>query len=112
MFESPLPQPDEPPACAACSHLIGRRDNPDYFMGWLCNHPENIFSRTRNLVTGCIDTKYVKMNCVEAREDAAACGPAGKGFELYVRPEHPGRSPSARGKAREVDDLLSELENI
>ena len=98
----------EPPACAACVHLLGKREATDYYQGWLCNHPENIASQTRNLVTGLVETQYVKMNCVEARTDFSACGPAGRGFELYVKPEY---HPPGGGKTtKSADELLKELE--
>ena len=100
----------EPPACAACVHLLGKREATDYYQGWLCNHPENIASQTRNLVTGLVETQYVKMNCVEARTDFSACGPAGRGFELYVKPQYPEGSPSARVVS--ADSLLAELDKL
>jgi len=101
----------EAPACADCEFLLGKRTVPEYFMGWLCNHPENILSRVRNVVTGLTETKYVKMNCAEARSDETACGPAGKGFKLYVKPQYPEGSPSAGGKAS-ADKLFAELEKL
>lgn len=100
----------EPPACADCLWLVGVRDRLEYYQGWVCHNPQNILSKDYNLVTGRTDTKLKDATCVDCRRNAEACGPAGKGFELYVKPDY---SPSAPGKVSAgADALLSELENL
>ena len=104
------PQP-EAPSCAECVHLLGKRTVPEYYRAWLCENPQNIASRTRNLVTGLVETVYKDATCVECRQNAEACGPSGKGFEKYVQYVPPGKAQSTGGKAS-ADALFAELENL
>ena len=102
---SPVPEAapgTQPPVCAECSHLLGRRDYTDMWEVWKCSK----LPTGRNLISGVQQFETCKYS--RSSVSPQQCGTEGRLFERYTPPEH---RPSAGGKAS-ADALLEQLENL
>ena len=113
----------EPPICADCAHLVGRRTHHEQATNWKCAHHENITGITLDLVTGFSVYHYLHSSCYAARGNGPpearanpmkveSCGPEGKWFLKY---EHVPHNPSGlnlggRKQTPSAEALLDELE--
>jgi len=89
---------------------VGRRSQPEFHAGWLCGAPENIESYTLNPVTGDKEPNFKVRQCVAARVRPDSCGPEGKWWLLYERPEYYGSA--LKPSTSNADDLLKQLETL
>lgn len=70
--------------CIKCANLIGVRLNKSDNEKWKCGAPENAIGI--NMVTG--DKTYRILECNRAREMSDSCGPTGKWFVIYNKPNY------------------------
>lgn len=103
--------PPEPKFCINCKHLLGVRYQTHDFPKWRCLHPNNLTrnDKKRNLVTGIEEyIRVFKEESIEAmryRETPEFCGPTGKWYEEYIKPEYK-PEPSIQGvKAVELAEV-------
>ena len=78
---------EAPKTCVTCAHLLGRRVSIEYHQGWVCGAPENISSHVLNLVSGMEEAQYTSPRCTATRQEEGACGPLGKWWVLYEKPD-------------------------
>lgn len=97
--------------CKNCAHLLGKREQTEFATGWQCLAPANVLVVSADPVTGQTYRKLKYVNCATAREADTDCGPEGKLFDLYVRPDYSKDRLSTGGKAS-ADSLLDELEKL
>lgn len=90
--------------CCNCTHLLGKRVNPEDACKWKCVHPNNMVKNEQriNLVTGIQEyiRDYKQEDIQLLREASGPCGPEGRWFEAYKKPEYqaPPIMPTIGGK--------------
>lgn len=69
--------------CSKCSFLLGNRNFIEYWEDWRCNkfREPNGF----NLVTG--EEIFPESYCKDLRNSDTTCGPEGKWYEEYIKPD-------------------------
>jgi hypothetical protein len=87
--------------CADCKWLLGVRHKTEDYSNWHCVNPQNLIKNEKrwNLVTGIQEyiRAYQEGSLVVLRTEERYCGPTGKWFEKYERPEYRS-SPTIGGK--------------
>lgn len=107
----------QPPICAECKHLLGRRTFTDQAEKWKCLAPRNVKSITVDLVTGLNQYNLNLKDCYAARRpgfvsESISCGPEGRWFEPYEPPHRDSVEaypPRKRPAPVDADELLKGL---
>src|SRR6267143_5015237 len=73
---------EEQKFCIKCTHLLGNRSYPENWEGWKCSKTKQ--EAGINLVNG--DMIFVDAYCDKVRQNQESCGPEGKWYEEYKRP--------------------------
>ncbi len=74
---------EEQKFCVKCTHLLGNRSYTENWKTWRCNKTK--IEEGINLVTG--EIIYTTFYCDEVRKNPVYCGPEGKWYEEYKRPQ-------------------------
>lgn len=108
--------PLEPPICAECAYVIGKRSHYESAENWRCDAASNVLMISKDLVTGVFVSTYRFDTCYEAREDhwgtpksservLLSCGKVGQWFLENRKPDY-----STTSHNKDADTLLGELE--
>jgi hypothetical protein len=85
------PAPEKTRFCRDCSHLLGNRNYLDNDKIWKCGAEENKKEQKINQVNGLKYYVYHLPFCEDQRKedynDKPRCGPSGKWFKLYIKPD-------------------------
>lgn len=98
--------PKEEKFCKDCSHLLGNREWIENWETWKCSKTKAVSGI--NLVTG--QQVWSAAFCDNTRKGAEFCGPEGKWYEEYVKPNFlEPEKPSTSSRKRITESDLANL---